>query len=101
MAEQIISASGVQYGLKIDEFGRALVNADGTASSTGSVVYIGEIAPDSDIYTNAIVKLQYSGTVVGSVWKLIPELTPGSYVKVLSYDGTDNLVSVGRWTEVS
>jgi hypothetical protein len=86
MPEQIISSSGTQYGLIINSEGRALVNG-----------VLQEEVPISDIYNNPTTLIQYSGTAIGSVWNFINN---GSYVQVLSYDGSDNLIGVSKWVEV-
>jgi hypothetical protein len=77
MPEQIISASGTQYGL--------IVNPDGSLNVSSSAE---SINPD--------LVLQYSGIAIGSVWRL---LNTGSFVKILSYD-VDTLVAVSKWIEV-
>lgn len=41
--------------------------------------------------------LVYSGTAIGSIYK---NLSTGSIVKVLSYDASGNLVSIGAWSSV-
>lgn len=43
---------------------------------------------------NYKVELVYSGTAIGSIYKMN---SAGSYVKVLSYDGSDNLIGVSAW----
>lgn len=78
MGEYIISASGTQYGL--------LINPDGSIKTSEGTA----------LDTTTALKLEYSGTAIGSVWKFIGT---GSYVQVLSYSGT-NLTEVSAWTAV-
>ena len=114
MAEQIISASGEQFGLIVNSDGS--INIGGFAGSIviGSVsasvdsifvqsggnivgsMFVMDGVPTSSIYSNPRTLIQYSGTAIGSVWNFIGT---GSYVQVLSYTG-DNLTGVSAWTVV-
>ena len=65
-----------------------------TSVSIGSVS-ITETVPTDATKINLATQLIYSGTVIGSLIAHNP--AGGSYVKVLSYDGNDNLINVGSW----
>ena len=116
MAEQINSGSGTQYPLIINPDGS--INISGTIDirnisgsiTIGSVsanvdsiyvqsgnVWLNELPPTNSIYLNPRVTLVYSGASIGSVYK---NTSTGSYLKVLSYDGSDNLIGVSAWTVV-
>ena len=53
-----------------------------------------EVPPNDTSKLNAATTLVYSGTAIGS---LIKFTSTGSYVQVLTYDGSDNLINVGSW----
>lgn len=111
MAEQIISASGTQYGMIVNDDGSINIGSmvgnivigsvsahvdsiyiQSGANITGSV-FIMDGIPTSSIYANPSMSIIYSGNAIGSVYKFIGT---GSYVKVLGYDG-NNLTNVSSW----
>lgn len=121
MGEQVISASGTQYGLIINSdgsiniggitgsivIGSVSANVDNIYVSSGNtfiqsgVNIVGSMfqmegIPTSSIYNNPRLVLAYSGTVIGSVYQFIGT---GSYVQVLSYTG-NNLTGVSSWSVV-
>lgn len=115
MPEMIISASGPQYGLVINEDGSINANVSGINVDIGSLilnledVYIAsgnnitgsffqmEGVPTSSIYLNPEVSLVYSGTALGSIYSIS---SAGSYLKVLSYDVSGNLIKASSWEEI-
>ena len=80
MANQIISASGTQFGM--------LVNSDGS-------INIGTSAPNSGY--NPKLVIVYSGTAIGSIYS---ETTTGSYLQVLKYNANDDITQVSPWSVV-
>jgi hypothetical protein len=84
MAQQIISASGIQYG--------AIVNPDGSLN----------VNLVDDTFENPYTRLLYvvSGTETGvtgsQIGSIIKFIGAGSKIKVLSYSN-DNLVNIGSW----
>jgi len=121
MAEQIISASGVQHGLIVNPDGSLNIGSIvggitiGSVSATVESIYVQsgdnvnlgtswtdvgsiydiETTPTSTNKFNPLTSIEYSGTVIGSIYQIKEGI--GSFVKVLSYDGSDNLITVGSW----
>ena len=103
MAEQIISASGTQYGLIVNPDGSINISSDITISGvTIDFVTIKELAPTNSAYNNSLYqfKYAYSGTstgIIGSeIGSIVQFIGTGSYVQVLQY--TNNvLTQVGSW----
>jgi hypothetical protein len=120
VAEQIISASGTQFGLIVNSDGS--INIAGTvdinnisgsitigsvsasvdsifiqsgANITGSMFQI-EAPPTSDIYNNPNFKFVYSGNSIGSVYQFIGT---GSYVQTITYSG-NAIISLSNWSIV-
>lgn len=112
MGEIILDGAGSGYVARVSPEGRLLVDISGAIINIGSVsanvdsVYIQsgtnltgsffgmEGVPTSSIYLNPRIVLVYSGTAIGSIYK---NTSTGSYLKVLSYDGSDNLIGVSAW----
>lgn len=77
---------------------RALISGTdvvGVFPSGTFVVYPQETIPTDSTKINFATTLIYSGTVIGSLVAFNP--AGGSFVKVLSYDASDNLINVGSW----
>jgi len=83
MPEAIIDGAGSGNLARVNSDGRLLVDCD----------------LNDNPYTgyNPETVLVYSGTSIGSIFKIIPT---GSIVKVLSYDGSDNLIRAGAWVQL-
>ena len=120
MAEQIISCSGIQYGLIILPDGAIAVSGAITVTNiTGSIV-IGSVSanvesiyvqsganivgsmfemegiPTSTIYNNPSWKFIYSGNSIGSVYQFIGT---GSYCQILTYSG-NAVTNLSSWQVV-
>ena len=98
MPEQIISASGTQYGLVINPDGSINVN---DANFTGSFYNL-EVPPIAPILNNPQYQFIYmiSGTATGitgsEIGSIVQFIDTGSYVSVFTYLN-NNLISVGSW----
>lgn len=118
MAEQIINATGSQYGLEITHLGAAVISGAITAEISGTIVIGSVSATVESIYiqsgdnitgsfysipttptlvsANEAGSLTYAGDLVGSITAFIGA---SSYVKRLTYSGTNNvLVNIGSWS---
>ena len=105
--EQIINANGSQYGMTVNpdgsintvvsgisiDIGSAIFNLEDVYVVSGNINTQDTIPTDSHRYNPQTV-IEYSGTAIGSVYKIN---NLGSFVKVLVYDGSDNLVNVSEW----
>ena len=70
-----------------------VVNNDGSIN----VVDLGALPIGSNVLNPRQV-LQYdSNGNIGSIYKMI---NTGSYVKVLGYDGSNNLITISEWSQV-
>jgi len=105
MAEQIISASGVQHGLVINSDGSLNISQIiGSVNITlGSKSWNIDTTPTSTdrinphfqfIYINSGTATGITGSEIGSVIQFIGA---GSYVQKLTYSN-NNLTNVGSWT---
>jgi hypothetical protein len=83
MGETIIDGAGSGFLARVNSLGRLLVDAD--LNENPSTGY------------NPKTVLVYSGTAIGSIYKID---SIGSIVKVLGYDGSDNLISASEWVGV-
>ena len=83
MPEAIIDGAGSGNLARVNSEGRLLVDAD-----LNDNPYVGY---------NPATFLVYSGTAIGSIYKIS---STGSIVKVLSYDGSNNLISAGAWVQL-
>lgn len=96
MAEQIISASGPQYGL--------VINSDGSINSqfTGSV-FIDEVIPTDPSQNNPYYNFKYiiSGTSTGvtgsEIGSIVQFIGAGSFVKVFTWLN-DLIINIGSWS---
>ena len=70
------------------------VNIDNIVAINGSVSIV-ETIPTDNTKINFAIQLLYSGTLIGSLISHNP--AGGSFVQVLSYDASDNLINVGSW----
>lgn len=107
--------AGSGFFARVTDEGRLLVDISGAIINIGSVsanvdsifvqsganltgsFYQAEGIPTSSIYLNPNIVLVYSGTAIGSIYK---NTSTGSYLKILSYDGSDKLTGVSAWTVV-
>jgi len=106
MAEQIISASGTQYGLVVNSEGRALVDLGGDVTISGvniDSIVIKETVPTDSTKLNPAFKFEYiaSGTATGVTGSRIGSVTmfvtTGSFVDVLSYNN-NRISNIGSWS---
>jgi hypothetical protein len=81
MPEQIISASGIQYG--------AIVNEDGSLN----VILANPLHMNKT--NNPALKLIYDGN--GNISNLVKYVGTGSLIRVLTYDANNVLQTVGSW----
>lgn len=88
----IVDNAGI--GLDIRPLGSG-IDIIGVFPSGNFVIYNQETIPTDSTKINFATQLIYSGTVIGSLIAFNP--TGGSFVKVLSYDASDNLINVGSW----
>ena len=120
MGEQIISASGTQYGLIILSDGAIPISGVVSINGfTGSIV-IGSVSasvdsifiqsganivgsmfqmegiPTSTIYNNPSWKFVYSGNGIGSVYQFIGT---GSYCQIITYSG-NAITNLSSWSVV-
>jgi hypothetical protein len=75
--------TGSGFFARVNTQGRLLVDAD--------------FNEDPGTGYNPQTILVYSGAAIGSIYKTT---NTGSYLKVLSYDGSDNLIGVSAWAVV-
>lgn len=114
MGEQIISASGTQYGLIVNDDGSINIgNIAGSivigsvsanvesiyiqsgANITGSV-FVMQGVPTAGIYNNASQRFVYDGyNNVGSQYKFIGA---GSYVRILTWANGSVLTDISSWS---
>lgn len=100
MPSQLISASGTQNGLIINNDGSIntqisgiiTVSGAGNFSVTGSIVEK-QVVPTNSAQNNPLFNLTFSG---GVLTRAVQFIGAGSYVKDLSYNGT-TLAQAGSW----
>jgi hypothetical protein len=108
MGEIILDGAGSGYVARVTPEGRLMVDLSGVSLYIGSVsasvdsIYVesGNVYSLNQIPTsgyNPQTVLVYSGTAIGSIYKIDAN---GSILKVLSYDGSDNLVNISSWIGV-
>ncbi len=106
MPEQIISASGTQFGLIINSEGRALVDLGGDIVISGvniDSVAIKETSPIDSNKNNPNFQFVYmtSGTAEGitigsSIGSIIQTIDNAIFHQVFTYDN-NNITNIGSW----
>ena len=109
MAEQIISASGTQYGAIVTDKGRLLVDMSGLSLFIGSVsasvdsiyvqsgvVNIDETTPIDPYKNNPAWKFEYDAD--GNLGSITQFIGVGSYVNVFTWSNGSVLINIGSWS---
>lgn len=104
-----MDGAGSGFYARVNSDGRLLVDISGATINIGSVsahvdsiyvqsgvTFVDTREPTLNSY-NPNTVLVYSGTAIGSIFKIN---NTGSIVKVLSYDGNDNLIGAGAWVQL-
>jgi len=109
MGEQILSASGIQYGAIVTDKGRLLVDISGLSLFIGSVsasvdsiyvqsgvVNIDETIPIDPYKNNPAWKFEYDGN--GNLGSVTQFIGTGSYVNVLTWANGSVLTNIGSYS---